>query len=234
MTSFVCSCPSAIRVRSRPVLPLPHLLSHALSTPLHPETHSTQASGLHPGLSGTPEIADVRRRRRLNHLRLICDGSDLNLLCFGPYYLLNFFHHLHCRNLCFFRLIMSLSIKKKETQRVVVVTKALKEEIKIQKFEFNDNKVCNFRFVCATVNMNGVEIVDLIASFYIQRRETRVTITDGADDRKQKFSLRAHAHLSQILCWLHFSKQSKLLDWLIDIGELWDIQTVFESEMLCI
>ena len=141
-------------MRSRPVLPLPHLLSHALSTPLHPETHSTQASGLHPGLSGTPEIADVRRRRRLNHLRLICDGSDLNLLCFGPYYLLIFSPTLS--KFMFFRLIMSLSIKKKETQRVVVVTKALKEEIKIQKFEFNDNKVCNFRFVCATVNMNGV------------------------------------------------------------------------------
>ena len=73
----------------------------------------------------------------------------------------------------FFRLIMSLSIKKKETQRVVVVTKALKEEIKIQKFEFNDNKVCNFRFVCATVNMNGVEIVDLIASFYSKAGNAR-------------------------------------------------------------
>ena len=74
----------------------------------------------------------------------------------------------------------------------------------------------------------------ILLRLFIQRRETRVPITDGADDRKQKFSLRAHAHLSQILCWLHFMKRSKLLDWIIDIGKLWNIQTVFESRMLSI
>lgn len=66
------SCSSSIRMRSRPVLSLPHMFSHALTTPLHPETHKTQASGLHSRLSRAPKIANVWWRRRLSANKTGC------------------------------------------------------------------------------------------------------------------------------------------------------------------
>lgn len=75
-TEFHCfhphSCSPSIRMRSRPVLSLPHMFSHALTTPLHPETHQTQASGLHSRLSRAPEIANVWWRRRLSANKTGC------------------------------------------------------------------------------------------------------------------------------------------------------------------